>query len=106
MPIRQSWRTIVAAIVFISVAMFFLRWNGTDEIPGNEEEWTAPAVHVARERQPTIVTPSEDWMSGSLSETDASDEAYADTLDEADHDRPFLPPPLPHHESDVQTFRR
>ena len=107
MPIRQSWRTIVAALLFLSFAMLAMRWTRSDDRSSTlEDDWIPPAVRVARETPPTIVPPQEDWMVETQAEADAAQDVYPNTLDDGNDERPFLTPPLPHEEAGIETLRR
>ena len=102
---NQAVRTILVATVFISTALFVMRFfEGRDSLASDDEISPPPSLHVADETLPTIVRPSDDWMD---SHRNQADELTTDSTLENDHeDTAFLGPPVSLDNGDTRTLRR
>jgi hypothetical protein len=60
--LSQPLRTLLLALIFISLALWVRRLAERPAAPAIDEEITTPVVRVARENPPTIVEPNENWL--------------------------------------------
>lgn len=108
--LRRSWRTAVIVGVLFTVAAAALAWNQAPAEPLHEDDWIPATVMPSRDQAPTIVSPSDDWMSNPISDSEGDEadgtELVHDAVDPAGHHPSLLPPPLPHEMTDVGTLRR
>ncbi|MDG2385278.1 MAG: hypothetical protein P8N76_26650 [Pirellulaceae bacterium] len=102
---NQAVRTILVASVFISTALFVMRFfEGRNSLASDDEISPPVSFHVADEPLPTIVRPNDDWMDKHRNQ---ADEVTTHTTLESDHeDTAFLTPPVSLDSSDSGTLRR
>lgn len=99
---NQAVRTILVAVVFISTALFVMRFfEGRDSLASDDEFAPPPVIHVAEEPQPTIVPPKDDWMNDHVDDANPQP-----TLIQEHEDTAFLGPPVSVDGEDNRTIRR
>lgn len=102
---NQAVRTILVATIFISTALFVMRFfEGRDSLASDDEISPPRAFHVAEETSPTIVRPKDDWMDDHRD--DAQSLATDSTLENDNDDTAFLVPPVSLDSGDGRTLRR